>query len=146
MISAGQHGMLAHRKWARRFALAHDHNPKALAMADRLFPKVGRKRLQMLEELDPEFCRLFEDFVYGGLYSREVLDQRTRELCAVAALTVLDRRPQLETHIRASLLAGATRKEVQEVILQMSVYGGVPVVLTALEAMRKVLAELEEAP
>ena len=121
-----------------------EHNPKALAMADRLFPATGRKRLKMLAEMDPEFCRLFEDFVYGGLYSREVLDQRSRELCAVAALTVSNRLPQLATHVRAALLAGATREEVQEVILQMSVYGGVPVMLVALETMRKVFAELDE--
>jgi 4-carboxymuconolactone decarboxylase len=123
--------------------MAPDHNPKALDMADRLFPTVGRKRLQMLEDLDPEFCRLFEDFVYAGLYQREVLDQRTRGLCAVAALTALSRLPQLATHIRASLLAGASREEVQEVIFQASVYAGMPATLVALEQMQRVYAELD---
>jgi 4-carboxymuconolactone decarboxylase len=120
-----------------------DHNPKALEMADRLFPTVGRKRLDMLAEMDPGFCRLFEDFVYAGLYQREVLDQRTRELCAVAALTSLSRLQQLATHIRASLLAGASREEVQEVIFQASVYAGMPTTLLALEQMRKIYAELD---
>jgi 4-carboxymuconolactone decarboxylase len=112
-------------------------------MADRLFPTMGRKRLDMLAEMDPGFCRLFEDFVYGGLYQREVLDQRTRELCAVAALTSLSRLQQLATHVRASLLAGATRQEVQEVIFQASVYAGMPATLVALQEMRKVYAELD---
>lgn len=101
-------------------------------MADWLFPTVGRKRLDMLAEVDPGFCRLFEDFVYAGLYQREVLDQKTRELCAVAALTSLSRLQQLATHIRASLLAGASREEVQEVIFQASVYAGMPATLVAL--------------
>ena len=120
-----------------------DHNLKALEMADWLFPTVGRKRLDMLAEMDPGFCRLFEDFVYAGLYQREVLDQRTRELCAVAALTALSRLPQLASHIRASLLAGASRAEVQEVIFQASVYAGMPVTLVALEEMRKIYADLD---
>jgi 4-carboxymuconolactone decarboxylase len=123
--------------------MAIDHDPKALQMADRLFPTMGRKRLDMLAEMDPGFCRLFEDFVYGGLYQREVLDQRTRELCAVAALTSLSRLQQLATHVRASLLAGATRQEVQEVIFQASVYAGMPATLVALQEMRKVYAELD---
>jgi 4-carboxymuconolactone decarboxylase len=123
--------------------MAPDHNPKALEMADRLFPTVGRKRLQMLAEMDPEFCRLFEDFVYAGLYQREVLDQKTRELCAVAALTSLSRLQQLATHIRASLLAGASREEVQEVIFQASVYAGMPATLVALQEMRRIYAELD---
>jgi len=120
-----------------------DHNLKALEMADWLFPTVGRKRLDMLAEMDPGFCRLFEDFVYAGLYQREVLDQRSRELCAVAALTALGRLPQLATHIRASLLAGASRAEVQEVIFQASVYAGMPATLVALEEMRKIYADLD---
>jgi len=123
--------------------MAPDHNPKALEMADRLFPTVGRKRLQMLAEMDPEFCRLFEDFVYAGLYQREVLDQKTRELCAVAALTSLSRLQQLATHIRASLLAGASREEMQEVIFQASVYAGMPATLVALQEMRRIYAELD---
>ena len=123
--------------------MAADHNPKALEMADRLFPTMGRKRLDMLAEMDPEFCRLFEDFVYGGLYQREVLDQKTRELCAVAALTSLSRLQQLATHIRASLLAGASREEIQEVIFQASVYAGMPATLVALGEMRKIYAELD---
>ena len=123
--------------------MAPDHNPKALEMADRLFPTVGRKRLDMMAEMDPGFCRLFEEFVYAGLYQREVLDQRTRELCAVAALTALSRLPQLATHIRASLRAGASRAEVQQVIFQASVYAGMPATLVALEEMRKIYAELD---
>ena len=123
--------------------MPQEHNPKALEMADRLFPTVGRKRLDMLAEMDPEYCRLFEDFVYAGLYQREVVDQKTRELCAVAALTSLSRLQQLATHIRASLLAGASREEIQEVIFQASVYAGMPTTLVALEQMRKVYAELD---
>jgi 4-carboxymuconolactone decarboxylase len=123
--------------------VAADHNPKALEAADRLFPGHGRRRLQMLEELDPDFRRLFEDFAYAGLYSRDVLDHRTRELCAVAALTALNRLGSLESHIRASLHVGATRAEVQEVIFQVSAYAGMPVTLAALDLMRKIYAEMD---
>ncbi|MHB1414344.1 MAG: carboxymuconolactone decarboxylase family protein [Chloroflexota bacterium] len=120
-----------------------EHNPKALAMADSLFPGVGRRRMQILAELDPEYLRLFEDYIYGGLYSRDVLDQRTRELCAVAAIAVLNFPNQLASHIKAALLAGATRDEVKEVLMQMSVYAGWPASLTALDHMRQVYAELD---
>jgi 4-carboxymuconolactone decarboxylase len=123
--------------------MEQQYDPKSLEMADTLFPTVGRKRLRMLADLDPEFARLFADFTYGGLYSREVLDQRTRELCAVAALAALSFPNQLATHIRAALLAGATREEVQEVIMQMCVYGGFPSTLTGLETMKRVYAELD---
>jgi 4-carboxymuconolactone decarboxylase len=120
-----------------------DQNPRALEAADRLFPGHGRRRLQMLEECDPEFRRLFEDFAYAGLYSREVLDHKTRELCAVASLTALNRLGSLESHIRASLVCGATRAEVQEVIFQVCAYGGMPVTLAALDVMRRIYADID---
>jgi 4-carboxymuconolactone decarboxylase len=123
--------------------VAADHNPKALEAADRLFPGHGRRRLQMLDELDPGFRKLFEEFTYAGLYCRDVLDHRTRELCAVAVLTALNRLGSLESHIRAALQVGASRAEVQEVIFQVSAYAGMPVTLAALDLMRRIYGELD---
>ena len=118
-------------------------NPKAQKTIETLFPHNGPRRLDSLEGHDPEFRRIFENLVYGGMYAREVIDQRTRELCALAALTVLGREQQIDSHIRASLNAGATREEVKEVILQMIVYGGAPAALNGLTVMERVLGELD---
>ncbi len=70
--------------------------------------------------------------VFGNLYSRDMLTQRERELCAVAGLCVLNRTNELKSHIIAALRAAASQKEVTEVILQMSTYGGMPVCLEGL--------------
>jgi 4-carboxymuconolactone decarboxylase len=78
------------------------------------------------------------------LYSREVISQKQRELCAVASLTVLHRPKELHVHIHAALNVGATRKEVAEVIFQQCTYGGMPVVVDALEVYGKVLTERGE--
>ncbi len=83
-------------------------------------------------------------FFVGKLYSREVLSQKQRELCAVAALTVLDRPRELAAHIHAALNVGATRQEVAEAIFQQVTYGGMPVVVEALEVYAGVLRERGE--
>src|SRR6185369_13105012 len=67
-----------------------------------------------------------------------------RELCAVASLTVLHRPKELGIHIQAALNVGATRQEVAEVIFQQATYGGMPVVVDALEVYGKVLTERGE--
>jgi 4-carboxymuconolactone decarboxylase len=86
----------------------------------------------------------FIDHVFGNLYARDVLTQRERELCAVAALCVLNRTNELKSHIIAAARAGATREEVAEVILQMSTYGGMPVCLEGLVLAREVFAKAPE--
>jgi len=112
-------------------------NPAALRTIKALFPTVGMKRVEALRRIDPEFCRLFQDFTYGGLYTRTVLDQRVRELCALAALAVVGKPTQLRSHIRAAFLAGATWAEVIEVFIQVTTYAGFPAAIAALDLLEE---------
>jgi alkylhydroperoxidase/carboxymuconolactone decarboxylase family protein YurZ len=102
---------------------------------------VGRTRTKLLRELFAyfEIPADFINHVFGNLYARDVLTQRERELCAVAALCVLNRANELKSHIIAAVRAGATKAEVAEVLLQMSTYGGMPVCIEGLEIARQVL-------
>ncbi len=101
---------------------------------------VGRTRTRLLRELFAYFDipADFINHVFGNLYARDVLTQRERELCAVAALCVLNRANELKSHIIAAVRAGATKAEVAEVLLQMSTYGGMPVCIEGLEIARQV--------
>ncbi len=101
---------------------------------------VGRTRTKLLRKLFAYFDipADFINHVFGHLYARDVLTQRERELCAVAALCVLNRANELKSHIIAAVRAGATKAEVAEVLLQMSTYGGMPVCIAGLEIARQV--------
>jgi 4-carboxymuconolactone decarboxylase len=96
------------------------------------------------KKFDKQLARQLSMFFTGVLYSREVISQKQRELCAVASLTVLDRHNELRAHIHAALNVGATRQEVAEVIFQQVTYGGMPVVVEALDVYAKVLGERGE--
>jgi 4-carboxymuconolactone decarboxylase len=104
------------------------------------------------KRFDKALARDLSLFFTGVLYSRDVITQVQRELCAVASLTVLHRPKELHVHIHAALNVGATRRQVAEVIFQQVTYGGMPVVVEALEVYGNVLAErgepfpAEEAP
>src|SRR5213595_4274062 len=99
---------------------------------------------ELWKKFDKDLARQLSMFFTGVLYSREVISQKQRELCAVASLTVLDRHNELRAHIHAALNVGATRQEVAEVIFQQVTYGGMPVVVDALEVYARVLARSEE--
>ncbi|MGH7323081.1 MAG: carboxymuconolactone decarboxylase family protein [Candidatus Rokuibacteriota bacterium] len=96
------------------------------------------------KRFDKGLARQLSMFFTGTLYSREVLSQKQRELCAVASLTVLHRPRELHAHIHAALNVGATRREVAETIFQQVTYGGMPVVVEALEVYAAVLRERGE--
>ena len=108
---------------------------------------VGRTRTKLLRELFGYFDIPIEfvDRVFGSLYARDNLTQRERELCAIAALCVLNRTNELKSHIIAAIRTGATKSEIAEVILQMSTYGGMPVCIEGLEIARQVFEKTIEA-
>ena len=90
--------------------------------------------------VDDNWSELITGFVVNGMYSRDVLPTSTRELCAVAALTVLGRTEELDTHLRVALHTNPV-EQVREVVLQMAVYGGFPVALTGMRMLEAILAE-----
>jgi len=104
----------------------------------------GGSGFEMWKRFDKGLARELSLFFTGVMYSREVLSQKQRELCAVGALTALHRPNEVRAHIHAALNVGATRQEVAEVIFQMVTYGGMPVVVDALEIYAQVLAERGE--
>src|SRR5205823_12921739 len=104
----------------------------------------GGTGFETWKKFDKELARELSMFFTGKLYSREVISQKQRELCAVASLTVLNRRNEVRAHLHAALNVGATRQEVAEVIFQQVTYGGMPVVVEALEVLKQVLEERGE--
>jgi 4-carboxymuconolactone decarboxylase len=85
--------------------------------------------------------RMIVEVVYGEAYSRPGLSDRDRELAAVAALVSLGRSSQLPQHLRASLKAGLSGDELQEVILQTATIAGFPPAMNAMATLRNVLGE-----
>ena len=98
--------------------------------------------IQKIKAVAPEFAWLNVTFPFGELYTRDVLDLKTRELCTVAALTLQGfSLPQLKVHIDAALRCGASREEVIEVITQMIAYAGFPAATNALRIAQEVFQE-----
>lgn len=91
----------------------------------------------------PGMSRTIVDVAYGQFYAREGLDEKTRLLATVAALTALgaQTRPQLKVNIASARKVGASQREIGEVILQMALYGGLPATINAMNAALEVFDE-----
>lgn len=95
-----------------------------------------------LNELAPELGDFLVECALGSILSRPGLDLRTREIAIVATLTAVGHAPdQLRTHIGCALNVGVTRSELVEVILQTSIYAGMPATLNALAIAKEIFAQ-----
>ena len=115
-------------------------------MAQAFMPGMENFDAKAMEKFVPAMPKELLEMWFGKTFNPEGLDARTRFLVTIAALTVLGPvgEPQLRMTIRNALSAGATKREVAEVIWQMSMFGGVPAMQKALEIAQAVFAETPE--
>jgi 4-carboxymuconolactone decarboxylase len=115
-------------------------------MAAAFRPAMEGMDVKGFEKLFPTMPKEWVEAWFGKTFNPEGLDARTRLLVTIAALTVLGAQAdaQLRLTIRQALTAGATKREIAEVIWQMSMFGGLPAMQKALEIAQSVFAETAE--
>lgn len=105
--------------------------------------ETGMAVIEELKKTSPEMAACVIEYAFADHYARPGLDIKTRELCTIASLVTqggADR--ELKAHIIAAIKAGATKQEISELILQMTIYAGFP---KALHAMRIAVEAFEGA-
>lgn len=115
-------------------------------MASAFMPGMETIDPKAFEKMFPAMPKELLEMWFGKTFNPEGLDARTRFLVTIAAQTVLGPvgEPQLRITIKNGLAAGATQREIAEVIWQMSMFGGLPATQKALEIAQSVFAETEE--
>lgn len=85
---------------------------RGLGLMELIYGKSLPSLLSNMRELDPDLARWIVQEGYGKVLSRPGLDVKTRELCVIAILKVMDTLPQLEAHVKGAMNAGAGKDEI----------------------------------
>lgn len=111
-------------------------------MLKRIHGDHGLATIDAMKDIAPDLVKLIYEFPFGRIYPRPALDVKSRQLATLAALVALaNARPQLKAHLHGALNVGWTRKQIVEVIMQLTIYAGFPAALNALQAAREVFKE-----
>lgn len=95
---------------------------------------------------DADFQELITRYVWGEIWTRPALPQRTRSLLTIALLVALNRGDELRMHLRVAANSGVTPEEIREVLLHCAVYCGVPAANSAFHAAKQILDEHRQPP
>lgn len=87
---------------------------------------------------DPELMSILQRLIFGEIFYIGNLDDKTRELITITALTTNQTLPQLKAHTNAALNIGVTPIEIREVVYQTALFIGFPKVLNALDTINSV--------
>ncbi len=96
-----------------------------------------------------EFTAPFQDFItryaWGEIWSRPGLTRQERSIVTLTVLAALQHEDELAMHVKAALRNGLTEAQIQEVLLQVGLYAGVPVANRAFAIAKRALAEDRDA-
>lgn len=110
----------------RREVLGAEYVDKSLAGANDF--------MMTMQELTTTWC-------WGYVWNRPGLDRRLRSMINLAMLTGLNRAAELRLHVLGALNNGVTPDEIREILLQATIYCGVPAGLEAFKVANAVLEE-----
>ena len=93
------------------------------------------------------FQDLITRYAWGDIWSRPGLTRAERSLVTLTVLAALQHEGELAMHTKAALRNGLTPEQIQEVLLQVAIYAGVPTGNRAFAAAQRALDEAAvEAP
>jgi 4-carboxymuconolactone decarboxylase len=93
------------------------------------------------DEFTADFQEMITTQAWGGIWARPGIDRRMRSAVTLTALVALGHEAELKMHLRAALRNGLTRDEIKEILLQTSVYCGVPAANSAFAIAQAVMSE-----
>jgi alkylhydroperoxidase/carboxymuconolactone decarboxylase family protein YurZ len=93
------------------------------------------------DKLDPEWTQIWEAFCYQGMYTRAIVDDKTRLLCMVGNCAAISEEVNATAHMRAAMEQGATPREVLEVLFLTTVNFGMPPALLAVDNFLQLLEQ-----
>ena len=100
------------------------------------------KSITNLNSFNAGFQDLITRYAWNEIWTRPHFDERTRRVLVMGTLLALCQWDEFRLHVRAALTEGGFAPEdIKEIILQQTIYCGVP---AANHAMREALAVLEE--
>ncbi len=106
---------------------------------------LGDEHVERAAATATSFNQPFQDFItryaWGGVWTRDGLDRRTRSAITLALLAALGRENELAVHVGAALANGLTEGEIAEVFIHTAVYAGVPAANGAFAVAQRALEQ-----
>ena len=95
-------------------------------------------------EFDAPFQELITEAVWGHVWSRDTWDHRQRSIVTLALLCAQGHWEEVAMHIRATANTSASREDIQELILHVAIYVGVPTANHAVKVAKQTFAQMDD--
>jgi 4-carboxymuconolactone decarboxylase len=100
------------------------------------------KRMNALGDFGKPLQHIVNAYTYGDVWSRSALPPATKSLAMIAMMAAAGHSNELRVHLQGAVKNGCSAEEIQEILLLVALYCGIP---SANEAHRVAVDVLREA-
>lgn len=120
----------------------NDQHARGLELRTEMFGREAvEQRMNAFGEFGKPLQHIINAYAYGDVWSRTALPLPTKSLVMVAMMAAAGREKELGVHIRGALKNGCGAEELQEVLLLLALYCGIPAANEAHRIAAEILRE-----
>ena len=93
------------------------------------------------DDFNRDFQKLVTEYCWGGSWGRGVLSKQQRSILNLGMLAALNRPHEFKLHFKGALTNGVSLSEIREILIQITIYCGVPAAIEAFRIAREVFEE-----
>jgi len=121
----------------------HELSEKGLTLRQEMFGKEAvAQRMQAFGAFGEPLQNIINAYAYGDVWSRTALPLATKSLAMIAMMAAAGRQNKPRVHVKGALSNGCSAEQIQEVLLLVAMYCGIPL---ANEAHRVAVDVLKES-
>ena len=119
---------------------------KGLALRKQMFCEASVKALmEAMGEFGAPLQHIINAYAYGDVWSRGALAPRERSIAMIAMMAALNQPAELRVHLKGALTNGCTAEEIQDILLLVTLYCGIPAGNDAHRAAVEILGAAKPA-
>src|ERR1022692_1175211 len=99
------------------------------------------KRMSAFGEFGKPLQHIINAYAYGDVWSRSALPPATKSLAMVAMMAAAGHSNELRVHLNGAVKNGCTPEQIQEILLLLTLYFGIPAANEAHRIASEVLRE-----
>ena len=120
----------------------NDQHDRGLKLRTEMFGREAvEKRMNAFGEFGEPLQHIINAYAYGDVWSRTALPLATKSLVMVAMMAASGYEKELGVHIRGALKNGCNAEQIQEVLLLLALYCGIPAANEAHRIAADILRE-----
>ena len=119
-----------------------DLHDRGLKLRTEMFGREAvEKRMSAFGEFGKPLQHIINAYAYGDVWSRSALPPMTKSLAMVAMMAAIGQPNELRVHLKGALKNGASAEQIQEILLLLAMYCGIPAANDAHTIAAEVLRE-----